>query len=119
MAKSLVTEFYQSDSLRCKETLDRFLHDDMEFHWHSSKGFLQLDKNDLIDLSSEMERSYLSSRSNISHIIQEENMVTVRFTYYVTPIETPSEETVLAHCITIWEVKDDKLFRGFQMSQQG
>ncbi|HSD13362.1 MAG TPA: nuclear transport factor 2 family protein [Flavobacterium sp.] len=119
MAKALVSEFYQSGSLRSKEVLQRFLHDEMEFHWYSSKGFLLLKKSDLIDLSGEMERSYSSSRIDISHLLQDGNMVTVRFTYYVTPIETPSEESVLAHFVTIWEVKEDKLFRGYQMSQLG
>jgi hypothetical protein len=117
MAKELVTEFYQSDALRNKETLQRLLHDEMEFHWHSSKGFLKMNKSELIDLSREMERSYTSSRVAFSHIIQENNTVSVRYTYYVTPIETPSEETILAHFVTIWEVKEDKLFRGYQMSQ--
>ncbi|KGO96639.1 nuclear transport factor 2 family protein [Flavobacterium enshiense] len=118
-AKAIVTEFYHSGSLRSKEILQRFLHDELQFHWHSSKGFLQLNKSDLIELSCEMERSYTSSRIDISHVLQDDNMVTVRFTYYVTPIETPSEETILAHFVTIWEVKEDKLFRGYQMSQLG
>jgi hypothetical protein len=117
MAKELVTDFYQSDALRNTETLNRFLHDEMEFHWYSSKGFLKMNKSDLIDLSYEMNRSYLSSRVHFSHIVQEDNTVSVRYTYYVTPIESPAEEMILAHFMTIWEVKDNKLFRGYQMSQ--
>lgn len=117
MAKELVTDFYQSDALRNTETINRFLHDDMEFHWYSSKGFHKMFKSDLIDLSNEMNRSYLSSRVHFSHILQEDNTVSVRYTYYVTPIESPSEEMILAHFMTIWEVKDGKLFRGYQMSQ--
>lgn len=117
MAKQLVTDFYQSDALRNTETLNRFLHDEMEFHWHSSKGFLKMDKTGLMNLSEEMKRSYLSSRIHFSHILQDDNNVSVRYTYYVTPIESPTEEMVLAHFMTIWEVKDGKLFRGYQMSQ--
>lgn len=117
MAKELVTDFYKSEALRNTETINRFLHDEMEFHWHSSKGFLKMTKNDLIDLSNEMNRSYLYSRVHFSHIVQEDNTVSVRYTYYVTPIESPTEEMILAHFMTIWEVKDGKLFRGYQMSQ--
>ncbi|WP_035678307.1 nuclear transport factor 2 family protein [Flavobacterium limnosediminis] len=116
-AKELVSEFYQSDALRNQEILERFLHDELEVHWHSSKGFLKLNKNELISFSREMERSYASSRIDLSHIIQENDTVSVRYTHYATPIETPSEETVLAHFVTIWEVKEGKLFRGYQMSQ--
>jgi predicted ester cyclase len=116
-AKELVTEFYQSDAQRKKEILQNFLHDEIEFHWHSSKGFLKLNKNALLDLSSEMGRSYTSLRFDFSHMIQEDSTVSVRGTYYATPIETPSDETVLAHFSTIWEVKENKLFRGYQMSQ--
>lgn len=117
MAKELVTDFYKSEALRNTETINRFLHDEMEFHWHSSKGFLKMDKNGLMNLSDEMNRSYLSSRIHFSHILQEDNTVSVRYTYYVTPIESPNEEMILAHFMTIWEVKDGKLFRGYQMSQ--
>ncbi|MEW5675401.1 nuclear transport factor 2 family protein [Flavobacterium enshiense] len=116
-AKELVTEFYQSDALRNSEVIKQFLHDNMEFHWYSSKGFLKMDKNDLIELSNEMYRSYTSSRINISHILEEENKVSIRYSYFVTPFENPGEEVVLAHFMTIWELKDNKLYRGYQMSQ--
>jgi len=117
MAKELVTDFYQSEALRNTETLNRFLHDEVEFHWYSSKGFLKMDKTGLMNLSDEMKRSYLSSRIQFSHILQEDDTVSVRYTYYVTPIENPNEEMILANFMTIWEVKDGKLFRGYQMSQ--
>jgi hypothetical protein len=116
-AKELVTEFYHSDALRNKETLERFLHEDIEFHWNSSKGFLKMNKKDLIDLACKMERYYTSARVDFSHIIEENNNVSVRYSYFVTPIETPNEETILANFITIWEVKENKLFRGYQISQ--
>lgn len=116
-AKDLVVDFYQSDALRNKETIKQFIHEDMDFQWHSSKGFLKMDKSDLIELAGEMNRSYASSRLDLSQIMEEGNTVTIRYTYYVNPIENPNEEDILAHFITIWEVKDGKLYRGYQMSQ--
>ncbi|WP_313807493.1 nuclear transport factor 2 family protein [Flavobacterium sp.] len=116
-AKELVERFYQSDGFRNKEVMQEFLDDDLEFHWHSTKGFLKMDKTDLMELSKELNRSYTSSRVAFSHILEEGNSVTVRFAYFVTPIETPTEEQILAYFITIWEVADGKLFRGYQMSQ--
>jgi hypothetical protein len=35
----------------------------------------------------------------------------------VKTIENPREEMLLAHFFVIWEIKDDKLFRGYQISQ--
>ena len=45
-------------------------------------------------------------------------MVTIRFTYYVRTIENPDEELPMAHFIAIWEVKDGKMYKGHQISQQ-
>lgn len=119
MAKELVTEFYQSDALRNSEAIKRFLHDEMEFDWHSSKGFLKMTKSDLMELANEMKRSYISSRIDFTHLLEDNEKVTARYTYFVTPIENPNEEEILAHFVTIWEVKDGKLYRGYQMSQLG
>jgi hypothetical protein len=53
----------------------------------------------------------------ISHIIAEDDLVSVRYSHYVKTIENPREEMLLAHFSTIWQIKDDKLYRGYQMSQ--
>ena len=53
----------------------------------------------------------------ITHILEEENSVAVKFSHFVKTFENPREEMLLAHFMVIWEIKDDKLFRGFQMSQ--
>ena len=53
----------------------------------------------------------------ITHVIQEGNMVSVRYSHFVKTIENPREEMLLAHFCVIWEVKDNKLYRGYQMSQ--
>ena len=118
-AKELVTEYYESGASRTTEGVKRYLHDDLVLQWHSSKGYLQLDKNDILSLSAELEKSYCASRLNISHIIGEGNNVTVRYTHYVNAFENPHEEMVLAHFVVIWEVKDGKLYHGYLMSQLG
>lgn len=51
-------------------------------------------------------------------MLEDGNMVTARYTIYVTPIESPELEQVpLAHFISIWEVKDNKLYRCYEISQ--
>ena len=117
MAKQLVLDFYQSDAFRNPAIIEKYVHDEAVIHWNSTKGYRHLDKNDLEALATEMQKAYHSSRLVISHILQEDDTVSVRYTHYVSPIENPSEEIILAHFMTIWELKDGKLFRGYQMSQ--
>ncbi|MGX7666457.1 nuclear transport factor 2 family protein [Flavobacterium pedocola] len=119
MAKELVAEFYQLDPYRNQEVIEKLVHDDLEFHWHSSKGFLKMGKSDLLEFAKEMNRSYSSTRAEFSHILEEGNTVTVRYAYFVSPIETPKEEQIMAYVVVIWEVNDGKLYRGYQMTQLG
>jgi predicted SnoaL-like aldol condensation-catalyzing enzyme len=71
----------------------------------------------LLDLSQELSKAYVRSKVRISHILEDNNLVSVRYSHFVKTIENPREEMLLAHFITIWEIKDNKLFRGYQMSQ--
>ncbi|MDV6167255.1 nuclear transport factor 2 family protein [Flavobacterium sp. DG1-102-2] len=118
-AKELVTEYYRTEAFRTKETMEQYLHDELLVQWHSSKGYLELEKEDLLALAAELDKSYSSSRVDISHLLTEDNSVTVRYTHYVNPIESPNEEMVLAHFVVIWEVKDNKFYKGYLMSQLG
>ena len=118
-AKELVSEYYTSGAFRKRDKMELYLHDDLVLQWHSSKGYLELEKSDLLTLADELDKSYSSSRTDISHSIAEGNAVTVRYTHYVNPIENPNEEMVLAHFVVIWEVQDNKFYRGYLMSQLG
>lgn len=118
-AKALVSEYYGLEGFPNVEFMDKILHKDLDLQWHSSKGFLSLDKNDLMALAGELKKSYSSSRVDISHMIQENNFVTVRYAHYVHAFENPNEEMLLAHFVAIWEVKDGQLYKGYLMSQLG
>jgi len=76
-----------------------------------------MDRKKLLDFANDLSRAYISSRVKISHILQENNLVSVRYSHYIKAFENPREEMLLAHFIVIWEIKDDKIFRGYQMSQ--
>lgn len=115
--KKTVESFYKPDVFLDTGLVASFLHDDVILDWNSSKGFLQLKKDDIISLSSEMSKAYTRSKCRISHILAEGNLVSVRYSHFVKTIENEREETFLAHFIVIWEVRDGKLFRGYQMSQ--
>lgn len=116
-AKEIVKNIYKSDALRNSALLDTFLHQDVTLDWHSSKGFLQLNKEDMLKLADELEKAYTSSRVHINHILEEDNVVTISFVHYVKAIENPKEEMIMARFISIWELKDEKLYRGYQLSQ--
>lgn len=118
-AKELVTAYYESQAYRNSKILDKFVDNNLVLHWHSSKGYLELDKNDLLALASELEKSYTSSRLDISHIIAEGNNVSVRYIHYVNAFENPNEEMILAHFVVVWEVKNKKMVKGYLMSQLG
>jgi hypothetical protein len=115
--KELVLDFYKNDLILHKSDVNEFLHPDLIIEWNSSKGFVQLKKEDVLNLSEELSKAYVRSKMIITHIIEEGDMVSVRYSHFVKTIENPSEEMLLAHFFVIWEVKEGKLFRGFQMSQ--
>ena len=116
-AKKLILDFYKSDALINKEILDTFLHPEILLDWHSSKGFFQMKREDLLTLASELNRSYIRSKVKISHLIKEGDLISVRYSHYVKSVENPREDILLAEFMVIWEIKDKKLYRGFQMSQ--
>jgi hypothetical protein len=116
-AKKIILDFYKSDALINREVLDTFLHPDVILDWNSSKGFLQMKREDLLALASDLSRSYIRSKVVISHILKEGNLISVRYSHSVKTFENPREAILLANFMVIWELKDDKLYRGFQMSQ--
>lgn len=118
-AKELVSEYYSSGAFKSGPDMSKYLHEDLMLQWHSSKGFLQLEKSDLLTLAAELDKSYSSARLEVTHIIAEGDAVTVRYTHYVNAIENPGEEMILAHFVVIWEVKDNKFYKGYLMSQLG
>jgi hypothetical protein len=116
-AKKIILDFYKSDALINSQVLGTFLHPDVILDWNSSKGFIQMKREDLLALASELSRSYVRSKVAISHIVKEGNLISVRYSHTVKTFENPREDILLANFMVIWELKDDKLYRGFQMSQ--
>ena len=115
--KKIVLDFYKSDALINPEILDTFLHPDVVLDWNSSKGFIQMKREDLLSLASELSKSYIRSKVAISHLLKEGNLISVSYSHSVKTFENPREAILLANFMVIWELKDEKLFRGYQMSQ--
>jgi len=115
--KKIILDFYKSEALINPTVLDTYLHNDILLEWNSSSGFIEMNREDLLSLASELSRSYIRSKVEISHLIKQENLISVRYAHSVKTIENPREYILLAHFMVIWEIKDDKLYRGYQISQ--
>ena len=115
--KELVLDFYKNDLLLNQSEVNEFLHPDLIIEWNSSKGFVQMNREDVLSLTADLSKAYVRSKMRITHIIAEVHMVSVRYSDLVKTFENPREEMLLAHFFVIWEIKDDKLYRGYQMSQ--
>jgi len=115
--KQIILDFYKSEALINPTVLASYLHDDIVFEWNSSTGFIQMNREDLLSLASELSRSYIRSKVKISHLVKEGNLVSVRYVHFVKTIENPREYILLANFMVIWEIKDEKLYRGYQISQ--
>lgn len=115
--KELVKSFYESDFYKDQEVLKGFLHPECELYWSSSSGFVKFNHQEILEHGVRISESFKELRADISHLIADDNFVTIRYTYYVVSFENPEEEFCLAHFISIWEVKDGKLYRCHEMSQ--
>lgn len=114
--KDIVLEFYKSDVLLDRKTVSELLHPEVSMDWNSSQGFIQMNYDDFLSLTDQLAKAYVRSKIRISHIIQEKKLVSIRFSHFVKTIENPREEMLMGNFFAIWEVKDGKLFRGYQMS---
>lgn len=115
--RKIVQDFYKSDAFINVTEMETFLHPDFILEWQSSKGFLKLNKQEVLDLTKELSASYIRTKARIHSLVQEKNQVAVRYSHYVKTVENPREEMLLANFFVMWEIKDDKLYRCYQMSQ--
>ena len=116
-AKEIVRNFYLSDILHDKTILKKYFHSELVLIWNSMDGLTIMHYEDIVEFFSEIRRAYEDLRVEVSHLLQDDNYVTIRYKYYVRTIENPDEELGISHFIAIWEVKDEKLYRGYQVSQ--
>lgn len=115
--KELIIKFYESAGILSKNYCLEIMHPEITLQWYSSKGLLNLELNDLLALSKELRHNYYSLRAEIDEVLEENNKVMIRYKYFVRTYENPEEELVLAIFFTTWEIKDNLLYKGCQMSQ--
>jgi ketosteroid isomerase-like protein len=116
-AKEIVRNFYRSDILQDNSVLETFFHPDLVLIWNSADGLTIMHYDDIKNFFGEIKRAYEDFRVEVSHLLEDDDHVTVRYKYYIRTIENPDEELGIAHFIAIWEVKEGKMYRGYQVSQ--
>lgn len=114
--KELVRGLYESDFLNDVSILSEYLHPQAELNWNASTGFSKMNYADIASMTEEMGKSFISLRPSISHVLEENGLVSIRLTYYMQTIENPFEDVAIIHFLAIWELKDGKLYKGYQMS---
>ena len=109
--------FYKEDGLRNEVFLNELLHDDFILDWDSSHGNVKMSKSDIIDLAKELKQNYVDSFMEISHFIEDDNQIVVKYNHKVTTIENPKELILIAKIVAIWEFEDNKIKKGYQISK--
>lgn len=117
-ATEVVQKFYQSN-ISEDESVKEFLHPEVELTWYATTGVKKLDLDGLGKISKELASSFDSLRAEVEKVFAKKDNVAIHFTYYVRTIENPDEEMPLAHFVALWELKDQMLYRGVQISQLG
>lgn len=117
--KEFVAKFYQSSGILSKAYCQEVFHKDVILKWHSSRGIITLEYDDILALSKDLRQSYFALRTEITELFQDEDKtrVTVCYSHFVRTLENPDEELPLADFFVIWEVKYGKMINGYQMSQ--
>lgn len=114
----IVKSFYNSDLANDDQIISKLFHPKCELHWTGSQGFMKLDYTALESFFEGIRKSYSQLRFTFTHLFQTDEQVTTRHTLYATTIEDPDVEIALGHFMAIWEVKDNKLYRCYEISQQ-
>lgn len=114
-----IQNFYTSENFRNLKLVDVLFHDDVVIEWNSTIGFFKYNKEDVMKFSKELYENYVSSNVEIITIFGEGNEVVVRYNYFASTIENPTEMILITQIMVIWEFRDGKIIKGYQCSHLG
>lgn len=116
-AKKNVLQFYKSEALINPSILETYLHPEFALEWIGSNGLIKMNRQEWIDYTKELEKAYVRFKARISHILVDKDLVSAKYSLSVKTIENPREEIYLSDFMVIWEIKDDKIYRCYQISR--
>ncbi len=108
---------YKEDGIRDKQFLNTLIHDDFRLEWDSSSENSILDKNFILNLSEVINTNYEISYFEISHLIEENNQIVVKYNHKVATIENPKEIMLIAKVVAIWSFQEGKIMDGYLISK--
>lgn len=115
--KERIDFLYKEDGMRNDVFLNELLHDDFILDWDSSHGNFNMNKTDILNFAKQLKQNYVDSFMEISHFIQENNKIVIKYNHKVTTIENPKEFILIAKVVVIWEFEDNKIIKGYQISK--
>lgn len=111
-----VKNFYESENFRNTKLVDDLFDENVLLEWNSSVGLFNYNKEDILKFSQELFKNYYTSKVELKTIFGDENSVAVRYDYYASTIESPSEMMLITRIMVIWEFKNGKIIKGYQNS---
>lgn len=111
-----IKQFYRSDNFRNIKLVDELFDDKISLEWNSSVGIFDYNKADILKLSKELYENYITSKVELLTIFGDDDKVALRYKYYASTIENPSELMLITKVMVIWEFEDGKIIRGYQSS---
>jgi len=108
---------YKEDGIRDKQFLTTLIHDNFRLEWDSSSGNSILDKNFILNLSEVININYEISYFEISHLIEENNQIVVKYNHKVATIENPKEIMLIAKVVAIWSFQEGQIIDGYLISK--
>jgi hypothetical protein len=115
--KDIIEFLYKNDGLRNTYFLNTIIPEDFTLEWYSSYGLGLLNKKAILNLAQELKQNFIESVFEISHFVHENDTFVVKYIHKVTSIENPKEYVLLAKMVPIWDFKDRKLHKGYQISK--
>jgi hypothetical protein len=115
--EQIFEKLYIEDGIRNSEFLNSCLHQDFLFEWESSSGFKTMDRNEIQNFANELKQNFHTSRISIQDKIITENRIVVRYLHHASTIENPNEIFTIAKIVAIWEIENNKIVKGYQISK--
>ena len=112
--KEIVTAYYEN--MPNPDVVRQYLHPQMRIQWSGDRGYLELSADELVALAGQFLSRYAGSRFVLTHIVEEENRVAVRYEQYVRTHEEPDTEKLFSSAMGFWRIKEDKMYFGYVSS---
>ncbi len=117
--EEIVKQLYHEDGLRNKAYLQTILHEEFKLEWDSSFGHKVMFKDDILCMAEELKANYHTSNVSVVDVIEDKNKLVVHYLHHASTIENPKELFTIAKVVVIWEIENNKIVKGYQISKAG